>query len=132
MAICCEAGCPEIATDHGRCAAHRKLVVGTGSRGSTRRQRQRRERILRRDKHTCFYCGGPATTEDHLVPVARGGSESDSNLVAACGPCNYAKGAKTVAEFRGVGGHPHAPGGETARGLPRNVRNAGKAGFPGA
>lgn len=99
MSICSAPGCPELATDHGRCKVHRKEVVGTGSRGSTRAQRQRRRRILERDNWTCFYCGHQATTEDHKIPVTRGGSEDDSNLVAACGPCNFSKGGKTADEF---------------------------------
>lgn len=99
MSICAKDGCSELATDHGRCRDHRKLVVGTGSRGSTRKQRKRRRRILERDNWTCHYCGAQAVTEDHLIPLTKGGSEDDSNLVAACGPCNFSKGSKTAAEF---------------------------------
>jgi hypothetical protein len=51
--------------------------------------------ILRRDNHTCRYCGRTAPevalTVDHVVPTALGGSDEPSNLVAACGECNGGK-----------------------------------------
>lgn len=51
--------------------------------------------VLRRDNHTCQYCGGIAPdyvlTVDHVVPVALGGSDDPSNLVAACRDCNAGK-----------------------------------------
>lgn len=54
-----------------------------------------RYEVLRRDNHTCRYCGGVAPdvklTVDHVTPVALGGSDDPSNLVAACRDCNYGK-----------------------------------------
>ena len=54
-----------------------------------------RYEILRRDDHTCRYCGGRvphvALTVDHVIPVALGGSDDASNLVAACVDCNAGK-----------------------------------------
>lgn len=51
--------------------------------------------ILRRDNHTCRYCGGSAPdvilTVDHVIPVSLGGSDDPSNLVAACKDCNAGK-----------------------------------------
>lgn len=51
--------------------------------------------VLRRDNHTCRYCGGTAPdvvlTIDHVVPVALGGTDEPENLVAACRDCNYGK-----------------------------------------
>lgn len=51
--------------------------------------------VLARDEHVCYWCGGYATTADHW-PVARseGGPDTLDNLVAACGPCNFARGAR--------------------------------------
>jgi 5-methylcytosine-specific restriction endonuclease McrA len=42
----------------------------------------------------CHWCGSPADTADHW-PVGRvdGGPDTMGNLVAACRPCNSARGA---------------------------------------
>eukprot|EP00873_Tetraselmis_striata_P046044 jgi/Tetstr1/466308/TSEL_010841.t1 len=39
------------------------------------------------------YDKGDMATADHVVALANGGSNSTSNLVVACQPCNYRKGA---------------------------------------
>lgn len=56
-----------------------------------------RDRIFRRDKYRCVYCGEtfPAgmLTLDHVQPRMRGGDGSDGNLVSACRTCNADKGA---------------------------------------
>ena len=52
--------------------------------------------VFLRDRFTCQYCGtvlpASALTFDHVVPRSRGGITSWSNVVAACMPCNTAKG----------------------------------------
>ncbi len=57
--------------------------------------RRLRFEILRRDQHTCRYCGGKAPdiplTVDHVIPTALGGTDEPSNLVTACQPCNAGK-----------------------------------------
>lgn len=51
--------------------------------------------VLRRDKFNCMYCGRIAPYVvlhvDHVVPVALGGTDDPSNLVAACADCNSGK-----------------------------------------
>lgn len=46
----------------------------------------------------CHYCGIALTqgtrTRDHVVPRALGGPTKRDNLVPACSPCNWAKGAR--------------------------------------
>ncbi|HEY8474690.1 MAG TPA: HNH endonuclease [Natronosporangium sp.] len=54
--------------------------------------------VLARDQRRCGYCGGRATTVDHITPRSRGGRNSWANTVAACGPCNQRKGDRTPAE----------------------------------
>lgn len=58
-----------------------------------------RYEVLRRDNHACRYCGGFAPdvtlTVDHVVPVALGGGDDPSNLVAACKDCNAGKSASS-------------------------------------
>ena len=57
-----------------------------------------RTRLLARDQHACGYCGAPAHTVDHILPVSRGGQNTWVNTVAACNPCNNRKGNRTPAE----------------------------------
>lgn len=67
--------------------------------------------VLKRDNHTCRYCGAAAPdaklTVDHVMPVALGGSDDPSNLVAACHDCNAGKAstspvAAVVADVKAV------------------------------
>lgn len=52
-----------------------------------------------RDSGSCVYCAAPATTVDHVVPLARGGREHPDNLVPACGPCNFSKSGRLLTEW---------------------------------
>ncbi|MEV6967116.1 HNH endonuclease [Hamadaea sp. NPDC051192] len=56
--------------------------------------------VLSRDEGRCGYCGGHATTIDHILPRSRGGKNTWKNTVAACGTCNQRKGDRTPAEAR--------------------------------
>ncbi len=52
-----------------------------------------RENIFRRDRYQCQYCGNDKDlTLDHVVPKAKGGKTSWTNLVTACKRCNSKKG----------------------------------------
>lgn len=59
--------------------------------------RSLRFQILRRDNHTCRYCGRSAPevklTVDHVNPETLGGGDDPSNLVTACADCNGGKSA---------------------------------------
>ncbi len=59
-----------------------------------------RSGVLVRDGRRCAYCGGAATTIDHVLPRSRGGRDSWTNTVAACSGCNQRKGDRTPAEAR--------------------------------
>ena len=52
---------------------------------------------------SCYYCNCPLTkstaTIDHLIPLARGGSNTESNRVWCCKHCNIQKGDLTPDEF---------------------------------
>lgn len=93
MSICSKPGCPETATDHGRCATHRREVVGTGSRGSTSTWRRLRAKALKRDGYRCTWVeGGKRCTATkqlkvhHIVHVNQGGDDSLTNLRTLCHP----------------------------------------------
>jgi len=61
----------------------------------------RREAIHARERGVCFYCLRRLTAHvrclDHVVPLARRGSNSYRNLVSSCAECNALKG-ETPAE----------------------------------
>src|SRR5512140_1797927 len=60
----------------------------------------RRERIFRRDRYRCCYCGVPypasELTLDHVEPRMRGGDRSEGNLVTCCRACNAAKAGEAA------------------------------------
>lgn len=57
--------------------------------------RRLRFEILKRDDYACRYCGAKVPdvelTVDHVLPVALGGTDEPTNLVAACRACNGGK-----------------------------------------
>lgn len=90
--------------------------------GSTRAWRKQRDRILAAST-TCHICGhDQADSVDHLTPVARDGTDHDTNLAPAhlrpcptCGQrCNLRKGTREHAPVIRRSGSlappaPHAP-----------------------
>lgn len=42
----------------------------------------------------CYMCGAEATSTDHVIPLARGGTHWPANLRPACGLCNSRKRAR--------------------------------------
>ncbi len=58
-----------------------------------------RREVLRRDKHTCQYCGSSKhLTLDHVIPRSKGGKHSWDNVVIACEQCNSRKGDRTPSQ----------------------------------
>jgi hypothetical protein len=60
-----------------------------------------RRMTFERDNFTCVYCGarGKSLECDHIIPVSRGGSNSQENLATACKPCNRSKRDRTPEEM---------------------------------
>ncbi len=60
-----------------------------------------RQRLGQEVGHRCGYClsdqllSGIPLTIEHIIPVAKGGSNSLDNLWLACRPCNEHKGIQT-------------------------------------
>lgn len=67
----------------------------------SRQWRALRLSILARDGHTCGYCGQPANTVDHIIPVKTNPdlAMNPENLISACKPCNSAKGSRSEGLF---------------------------------
>jgi 5-methylcytosine-specific restriction endonuclease McrA len=57
--------------------------------------------ILERYDNRCAYCWsvGEQLTPDHVIPLARGGTNWARNVVPACLSCNRRKGIRPVVEF---------------------------------
>jgi 5-methylcytosine-specific restriction endonuclease McrA len=54
--------------------------------------------VLKRDRFECAFCGGKASTIDHIIPRSRGGKNTWKNTIAACSPCNNKKRDRTPQE----------------------------------
>ena len=56
--------------------------------------------IFKRDKFVCQYCGDHPPKVvlhvDHIIPIADGGSNDDTNLITACINCNQGKAANSL------------------------------------
>lgn len=58
-----------------------------------------RQQVFKRDKYRCKICGkssedGSCLVVDHVIPLAKGGTNSIRNLQTLCDPCNAGKAAK--------------------------------------
>jgi hypothetical protein len=110
---CVECACPSWGE---RCRRCRDLAQRIRSDNDHRVQRWQREhsapglsekarRQLRiqwmKQGRPCAYCSvASAETVDHVVPLVRGGTNHEGNLVPCCKRCNSSKAARTVAEWR--------------------------------
>lgn len=85
--------------DHGGRSAHQ--------RGYGKAWQRTRLRILDRDGWLCQECARrgrmtePATTADHIVPKALGGTDEDGNLEALCRACQQRKAGREGQAGRG-------------------------------
>ncbi|BAZ52762.1 hypothetical protein NIES4103_54270 [Nostoc sp. NIES-4103] len=77
---------------------HIRLTVGNPERHWKVPAVNRRE-VLKRDNHTCQYCGSSKNlTLDHVIPRSKGGQHSWDNVVTACEKCNSTKGDRLLHE----------------------------------
>ena len=58
-----------------------------------------KEFIFSKTKGRCSYCGEKAEEIDHIIPRAKGGSNSTYNLTPACRSCNEKKSNLSLKEF---------------------------------
>lgn len=108
-------------SDNSRGKAYRKTKKGRDAvaRGNHNRREKLRvsgrmtigiSDLVKRQNGRCFYCPkrfnrSRRPTIDHIIPLKLGGTNDESNLVAACLSCNSSKKAK----------HPHAYASEIGR-----------------
>lgn len=98
--------CSSLATHRGRCAAHyaaymdrptirkhrkRRAAIAAGNDAAARLRREMRKSVM----VTCTRCPArvfaSAADVDHIIPLAKGGQDIDSNLQILCRPCHKAK-----------------------------------------
>lgn len=58
-----------------------------------------RLKVLERDGHTCYWCGQPGNTMDHIIPWSKGGRTTMENCICACQECNGQRGDMPATEF---------------------------------
>jgi 5-methylcytosine-specific restriction endonuclease McrA len=62
--------------------------------------KKQKNRIMSRDGRKCKICGCyEDLTIDHIVPVSKGGSNRDNNLMTLCLTCNQRKGSDIYHQF---------------------------------
>ena len=74
-------------------------LIGTAYQQGPLYQKELRSFIFSRSNGKCVYCGAKATEIDHIIPRAKGGSNSIYNLVASCRSCNQKKSNSSLKEF---------------------------------
>ena len=74
-----------------------------------------RRAVFARDGGRCVYCGGVATSIDHVVPRSRGGRHEWGNVVSACRRCNHIKADRAVSDLGWRMQPPREPSGTAWR-----------------
>lgn len=87
---------PRIASAPSRIKPNAPVVPRYGQGRGGRPWRRKREAVMKRDQYLCQLCKQKgriteATEMDHIVNVAEGGTDDESNLQALCTPCHDAK-----------------------------------------
>jgi 5-methylcytosine-specific restriction endonuclease McrA len=58
------------------------------------------EEMMVRGERVCIYCGASgALTQDHIIPVSKGGPDIPANIVPACKTCNSSKQDRDIFEW---------------------------------
>lgn len=65
-----------------------------------------RLKVLARDKYTCYWCGQPGFTMDHVTPWSKGGRTTMTNCICACEECNGQRGDTPAEDFARHRGRP--------------------------
>jgi 5-methylcytosine-specific restriction protein A len=107
--VCAEPSCTEFVMDGSRCDAHvrRRPHNWNAPRNVERKHRfsmSERRAIISRDRGLCYVCGEFGADEvDHVIPLARGGTDSPTNLKAIHRePCHRDKTSAEAAEGRAL------------------------------
>jgi len=78
----------------------RRVARERNAPGLHTRQRFLLLRIWKIQGKSCIYCSNKADTIDHIIPLARGGSNNEGNLAPACRKCNSSKNVYLISEWK--------------------------------
>lgn len=87
-------------TTRARAHARRARLVAASGRHSGADVKQQ----YKRQQGVCYWCKVPLNGDfhvDHLIPLAKGGTNGPENIVCACPTCNLSKADKMPWEFTG-------------------------------
>ena len=76
-----------------------KYLIGTDYQQGPLYDTNLRDFIFSKTKGRCSYCGAKAEEIDHVIPRAKGGTNSTYNLIPACRSCNEKKSNLSLKEF---------------------------------
>ena len=79
------------------------LIDQEENRKERTRERVRKHREKKLSGLTCAYCGSKATGYDHIIPVTKGGTDEEMNLVPCCPDCNREKNNRPLDVFLNTG-----------------------------
>jgi hypothetical protein len=79
---------------------HRRLVREQTAPGLSSTRRKALLAKWKKQRKVCIYCSALANTIDHVIPLVRGGTNHEGNLVPCCRQCNSAKAGRFVVEWR--------------------------------
>lgn len=89
---------PEMIREINRAAKHKRRAQKSGSQEHYTKAQISALRDKCGDK--CAYCGERGKMHiDHIIPLAKGGSNAISNIQLICGRCNSEKGASDPVDF---------------------------------
>lgn len=57
--------------------------------------------VYEESDYRCAYCSGPIEHLDHIIPVAKGGADTRTNVIGACALCNQTKSDMDPEEWIG-------------------------------
>jgi 5-methylcytosine-specific restriction enzyme A len=112
LRICNEPGCPQIAGDGGKCAAHQAQRARTertqrptpAQQGYDWAWRKIRAAFLAKHPY-CEHCPAYATEVDHILPLSRGGTHDEDNLESFCKSCHSKKTARETGGWQKAAKH---------------------------
>jgi 5-methylcytosine-specific restriction endonuclease McrA len=99
--LCCSMKCAQIRRFKLRTKPlDANYVLAKNAPGLKQGQRRALLKQWIAQNRSCFYCDDKPNSIDHVIPLSRGGTNHEGNLVPACRRCNSSKNKLLLAEWR--------------------------------